>query len=172
MAPGCALQAPCSEKISGNCLICTFCALLNFELRFFFFRQTKALYASNSLFHAPIEELSIQKKIVRALDLWWCVFQGPHTGKEHRLYWNRMSKASASTRPRFPFSPLGAEGEGDRQTLDCFHLCVCSMLWQTHKEGQWLLMLKLSKQWKCAQQSSAKPTFLSQKLNTIEWQLS
>lgn len=83
MAPGCVLQEPCSEKISGNCLVCTFCALLNFELRFFFFRQTKALYASDSLFLAPFEELSIQKKIVRALDLWCRVFQGPHTEKGH-----------------------------------------------------------------------------------------
>lgn len=83
MAPGCVLQEPCSEESSGNCLICTFCALLNFELRFFFFRQTKALYASISLFHAPFEELSIQKKIVRALDLRWRVSQGPCTGKEH-----------------------------------------------------------------------------------------
>lgn len=35
MAPGCVLQELCSEKISGDCLICTFCALFNFELRFF-----------------------------------------------------------------------------------------------------------------------------------------
>lgn len=45
-----------SEEISSNCSLCTFCARLNFELQFFFFsfvRQTRALYASSSLFCAP-----------------------------------------------------------------------------------------------------------------------
>lgn len=84
-----------------------------------------------------------------------------------------MSKASVSTRPRLPFSPLGAEGEGDRQTWDCFHLCVCvQCCGKLTEKDQWLLMLELSKQWMCAKQSSAKPTFLSQKLNAIEWQIS
>lgn len=64
-----------SEEISSNCSLCTFCARLNFELQFFFFsfvRQTRALYASSSLFCAPpppLEELPMQIKMVRALDL-------------------------------------------------------------------------------------------------------
>lgn len=50
-------------------------------------------------------------------------------------------------------------------------VCVCPVLCKL-TEDQWLLTLELSKQWMCAKQSSAKLTFLSQKLNAIEWQIS
>lgn len=51
-------------------------------------------------------------------------------------------------------------------------MCVCVQCCGKLTKGKWLFKLKLSKQWMCAQQSSAKPTFLSQKLNAIEWQIS
>lgn len=158
MAPGCVLQELCSEKISGDCLICTFCALLNFELCFFLLSTNQGFVCFK--FHSFMPPLKnfLSRKRVRALDLWWRVFQGPRTG-------NRMSKPSASTRPRIPFSPLGAKGEGDRQTWDCFHLCVCVQCCDKLTEkDQWLLTLELSKQWVCAKQSSAKPTFCPRSL--------
>lgn len=64
---------------------------------------------------APFKDFSIQRKTVRALDY---VFRWQCTGNR------KMSKASASTRLWFPFSSHGAEGAGDKQTLDCFPLCI------------------------------------------------
>lgn len=63
-----------SEEISSNCSLWTFCARLNFELQFFpSLDKPRLLYASSSLFCPPppptLEELPMQIKMVRALDL-------------------------------------------------------------------------------------------------------
>lgn len=125
-----------SGEISSNCSICTFYARLGFELHFFFFfRQTRALYASSSLFCAPLWRTFYAEK--RWSGLWICSdvsSGGSVQGRNTHVPWNgRTSKPSASTRLLFAFS---THEQKETVTMDCSHLCVLSVAANSPRRGQ------------------------------------
>lgn len=113
-----------SERISGNCqsVLSVPTSILSFVL---FFRKSKALYTSNSLFCAPLRTFYPEK------DGWGFGFAVTClpgvTHRERHPSAGTGQTPSASARLLFPFSTCGAEGDGDKRTGDCLHLPVFSV---------------------------------------------
>lgn len=129
-----------SEEISSNCSLCTFCARLNFELQFFPSLDEPGLCTLqvHCFVRAPPppEELPMQIKMVRALDLQY-VFRWHCIGKEHPCPLEQENKQAFSIYKITVciFYPW-AEGDSDTRTVDCSHSCAILIAANSQRRGQ------------------------------------